>query len=121
MDPMKSYLIGRDLHCDVVIADPTIGRQHCELISDSDTHFILVDRDSMNGTFLWKGEEWSRIKTVRVARGDKVRLGLYETSIEQLMRSLAQSKSSALLESRTGPSVVERNPETGEIISRSKG
>jgi pSer/pThr/pTyr-binding forkhead associated (FHA) protein len=117
---MKSYLIGRDLHCDVVIADPTIGRQHCELISDTDTHFILADRDSMNGTFLWKAGDWCRVTTVRVARDDKIRLGLYETSIEQLVRSFAERKSSDHPVSRTGSSVVERNPETGEIIRRTK-
>jgi predicted component of type VI protein secretion system len=125
---MKSYLIGRSQDCDVVIADPSVGRQHADLITDSDTHFVLIDRNSTNGTFLWEHAAWRRVSSVRVGLDDRVRLGLHETSVASLaiaLRNLASAttvpRESREHQENTGPPILERNPETGEIIDRRKG
>jgi pSer/pThr/pTyr-binding forkhead associated (FHA) protein len=116
---MKPYLIGRKRDCDVVIADPSVSRHHAELIRSSQTEFLLVDCDSKFGTFIQRNGEWSRITTLRVEIDDRVRLGRHESSIRDLVAALREPpKISADSENPPGRTVIERNPETGEIIAR---
>ena len=124
---IKSYLIGRSKDCDIVLTAPTVGRRHAELISDSATDFVLVDRESTNGTFLWDHGKWQRITTMRVGLTDKVKLGDFETTIQKLYSSKSTSEAPAKTSHEDKHSkklprrpVIERNPETGEIISRQK-
>jgi len=44
--------IGKDRHCDVVIPDPIISRQHCALELDSERGAVYAIDCSTNGTFL---------------------------------------------------------------------
>jgi len=50
MSPVMS--IGKDKHCDVVIPDPIISRQHCALELDSERGAVYAIDCSTNGTFL---------------------------------------------------------------------
>ena len=42
--------IGASARCDLVLDDPTVSRVHCEIRQIGD-RYLLVDRDSTNGTF----------------------------------------------------------------------
>jgi predicted component of type VI protein secretion system len=117
---MKSLMIGRGKDCDIVIGEATVGRRHAELISDSATRFVLIDRNSTNGTFVWHKGKWMPVtSSTLVGLDDRVRLGGYETSIGQLVGA-AQSKRAKPPSGDVRSRVIERNPKTGEIIERRK-
>ncbi len=121
---MNSWIIGRGKTCDIIVADPTVGRQHAELVSESKTHFVLIDRDSTNGTFVRRKGAWIRVTTSAVVNhDDRVRLGRHEASIAELMRHAKPRGDSRIKEAPGSPgrSAFERNPKTGEIIERRKG
>ncbi|MDR1594876.1 MAG: CD225/dispanin family protein [Prevotellaceae bacterium] len=49
---MKVVTIGRNPGNNVVINDPLVGRNHCQIIQDDYGKFSLVDNNSTNGTFV---------------------------------------------------------------------
>jgi adenylate cyclase len=71
--------IGRAVHCDVVIQDQLVSREHCLLQIKSEGIF-LEDLNSFNGTFC--NEE--RITRSRLKQGDRIRLGLSEIVLEEI-------------------------------------
>ena len=71
--------IGRTPHCDVVIKDPLVSREHCLLQLKSEGLF-LEDLNSANGTLVNE----QRITRVLLHPGDKIRLGLSEIVLEQI-------------------------------------
>jgi pSer/pThr/pTyr-binding forkhead associated (FHA) protein len=106
---MKVYLVGRAKDCDINVADPTVSRCHAELIVQTDTEFLLVDKQSTSGTFVLRKGEWRPVSTARVGPQDKVRLGAFETTVGDLVETRTK---------RTTPGRLERDPETGEIVDR---
>jgi pSer/pThr/pTyr-binding forkhead associated (FHA) protein len=105
-----------------------VSRHHAEFIVNSANDLVLVDCESKFGTFVRSGSDWRRITTARVKLDDQIRLGEYQTSIKAIMAAVAAqlpaaqappspppAKPSAPPERRT---IVERDPETGEIITR---
>ena len=60
--------IGRAAHCEVVISDPLVSREHC-LLNLKKEGTLLEDLNSANGTFL----NDQRITQVTVKPGDKIR------------------------------------------------
>lgn len=62
--------IGRDSSSSVQLQDPTVSSHHCRIERDHDS-FILVDRDSTNGTFI-NGKSVSR---ARLKHGDEILVG----------------------------------------------
>ena len=68
---MKVVKIGRT-HGDVIVPDGTVSSSHCQIIQYDDGKFILIDTNSLNGTYvngvLRRGE-------VTLNRGDIIRIG----------------------------------------------
>jgi adenylate cyclase len=71
--------IGRTAHCEVVINDPLVSREHCRLQLKPEGLF-LEDLNSVNGTLVNE----QRITWVLLHPGDKIRLGLSEITLEQI-------------------------------------
>jgi adenylate cyclase len=71
--------IGRAVHCDVVIHDQLVSREHCILQLKSEGPF-LEDLNSFNGTFVNE----QRITRMRLNPGDKIRLGFSEIVLEEV-------------------------------------
>jgi adenylate cyclase len=69
--------IGRAVHCDVVLHDQLVSREHCLLQLKSEGPF-LEDLNSFNGTFLNE----QRITRTALKPGDKIRLGFSELVLE---------------------------------------
>ncbi len=69
--------IGRTNHCEVVINDQLVSREHCQLQLKSEGLF-LEDLNSVNGTLVNN----QRITRVLLHPGDKIRLGLSDILLE---------------------------------------
>ena len=129
---MKAFLVGRSKECDVVIVDPTVSRRHAEFVVKSESAFELVDCDSKFGTFVRRGETWQPVLREPVRIDDRIRLGQHETTIRTIMsvvvdrlRASAAAAAAPLDPPPQPPSpaaprkvVIERDPETGEIVTR---
>jgi pSer/pThr/pTyr-binding forkhead associated (FHA) protein len=104
---MKTYIVGRSNKSDIHItnADNTVSSFHLELIEDTDGKYYVIDRKSTNGTFQGK----QKIQQRYVEFDEPLFLGSYKTTIRKLLNMRTQTPQN---------DKVERNPETGEIISR---
>jgi class 3 adenylate cyclase len=71
--------IGRTPHCDLVINDPLVSREHC-LLQVKTGELILEDLNSANGTLV----NDQRITRIVLKHGDRIRLGLSEMVLEAL-------------------------------------
>jgi hypothetical protein len=69
---MKVITVGRNPGNNVVINDPLVGRNHCQIIQDDYGNFSLVDNNSTNGTFV-NGQR--RQGQVRLNPSDIIRIG----------------------------------------------
>ena len=79
--------IGRDGSDDIVLADASVSRSHADLIECSGGRFYLVDRNSTNGSWRRENGALTRFAKAFVDRHEPIRLGGYETSIADLLRS----------------------------------
>jgi len=71
LDPLSEHtIIGRDPWCDLVMADPRVSRQHCEIIVDRESVRVR-DLGSSNGTLL--GD--TQVVEAYVQPNDIVRIG----------------------------------------------
>ena len=71
--------IGRATHCEVVVNDPLVSREHC-LLQIKPEGVILEDLSSANGTLV----NDTRITRTALQPGDKIRLGLSELVLESV-------------------------------------
>ncbi len=63
-------LIGRETAASLCIADPSVSRRHSQ-IEKEDEQFVIVDLESLNGTFI----NDVPVKRRPLAHGDRVRIG----------------------------------------------
>jgi ABC-type multidrug transport system ATPase subunit/ABC-type multidrug transport system permease subunit len=67
----RSWIIGSDPACDLVVASPVVSGRHCRLVEQPEG-FLIEDLGSTNGVFV-AGQRI--LGSARVARGDRVTLG----------------------------------------------
>ena len=135
---MRTYIIGRSPHADIVLADPSVARRHAELLRSDDGRLFLTDCASDNGSWILDASstgfgQWQPIRQGFVEPRDTLRLGEYRCTPSHLLELTGSdpqhsSDSSAdggkdLLGPRNdSPAMphgaVERDPYTGEIIRR---
>ncbi len=65
--------IGRREECDLVLAHPTVSKEHAEIVREGDTYTVR-DLDSYNGTYV--NGNWQKEASLRP--GDRIRLGRFE-------------------------------------------
>jgi|GEM_PF-2050110 len=68
----RSWLIGSDVACDLVVDHQAVSARHCRLTALGDGSYLLEDLNSTNGTFI-DGERLSAPRPVN--RGQRVTLG----------------------------------------------
>ena len=66
------YEIGRSDECNLVIADGSVSRHHCEIYYHDSGTFILSDLQTSNGTYV-NGQRI--IKSVELHNEDEIRIG----------------------------------------------
>ena len=132
METIKTWLIGRNPECDIVLADATISRRHAELVEGLDGRFYLTDRESAAGTWTHNGADWVKLRQAFVTPDEPLMLGRYSTTANALLKLLAQQKgggagrnagkgagaAAAGLERAIPAGGVMRNPRTGEIVGK---
>lgn len=67
----KKVVIGRDMDCDVKLADEGLSRTHLMIQSKGPRNFLMVDLNSTNGTYLNK----VRVKSATLQEGDTIQAG----------------------------------------------
>ena len=85
----QTIRIGRGQGCDLVLTHSSVSRRHAELILDSDGSIAIRDLESTGGTFVLRGKKEIPVTRMELDRTDRLRLGDYEISVEDLL-SLAQ-------------------------------
>lgn len=127
MADIRTWLIGRNPECDIVLADATISRRHAELVEAADGRFFLTDRESAAGTWTWRNGEWVRLRQGFVVADEKLLLGRYATTVRALMKLAAKRSAGGAAAAATTPAAAEpdlpaggvmRNPRTGEIVRK---
>ena len=132
---MKAWTVGRSKEADIVLTDSSVSRTHAELVETDEGRFYLTDCGSSFGTFLKHGDaDWQPVRQVYVEPTDRLRLGEYEMTVEELIalapRDAADPQPAPqqviVIDKATEPSEgselphgpVERDPLTGRIIKR---
>lgn len=81
-----TYVIGRSTAADIKLSDPTVSRLHAELVHSGDGTWYLTDRRSSGGTYRMDAGSWNEIVQDFVRSGDRLRLGGYECTLDDLLR-----------------------------------
>lgn len=81
-----TYLVGRSEEADIVLGDPTVSRLHAELVRAGDGAWYLTDRCSTGGTHLFDAGRWVPIAQEFVRPGDRLRLGDFACTLDDLLR-----------------------------------
>lgn len=74
--------------------EDTVGRIHAELSILPDGRLYLLDKESVNGTFLFNNGEWEKINSSYVTQDSRVKFGEYETIVSEIMDSQSRNESS---------------------------
>lgn len=83
----RILVVGRAEACEVVVAHPSVSREHAELRLRSDGSILLVDLDSLNGTFVLEDCGPRKIESEVVSQRALLRLGNIEVSVAELLDS----------------------------------
>ena len=81
--------VGRDLQCDVVLADASVSRVHAELVLFDDGRLFVRDRGSQNGTVVVRDGARQQLGAQFVEAGDSVLFGDLDLSFETLREMAA--------------------------------
>lgn len=76
--PGKTYTLGREAACDVILPHPKCSRIHAIIRVQENGRMFLEDNDSVNGTFL-NGQKILRPSVL--ADSDKITIGIFEFSL----------------------------------------
>lgn len=129
--PRRCLLVGRGRDMDVTLPHTSVSRVHAELLlphqhepdGSGRSGYIVKDCGSSNGTFVLRGNRWAPISEVLVRAHDRLRLGDYETSAEDLaaMAGWPEEDSDDCHREGGAYSVladvgVRRDPRSGELM-----
>lgn len=119
---MTTYFIGRNPEGGrnrIVVSDLTVSARHCTLSPGEGGVWEIFDNKSTNGTFVREKGTWREISKAKLRAEDEVRLGAYITTVAELIR-LAQPVTDAAAPPGISKSRLERDPETGEIVTKTE-
>ena len=109
-----TYLIGRSGEADIVLEDMSVSRLHAELVAGRDGTWYLTDRASSGGTCRLDAEGWAPIRQEYVHPGDRLRLGRFECTLDDLLRGLSTGSAAALEPVASRPATTPEPPPQGD-------
>ncbi len=83
---MTRYRIGRADTNDIVLADPTVSREHAEIVQTGEGRFQVKDLGSTYGVSVMQGTEWQKVSEAELDAESPLRIGDYETTVAALLR-----------------------------------
>lgn len=130
MSRLRTYIVGRERGCDVWLDDASVSRHHAEVVRLSGGRLYVTDRATTNGTFVFDGNDWRRIRQAFLKAGGRVRFGDVEMSAGRLDDSCPRAEARAVDGDQKAGAVptkegspdpnkgLVRNPMTGEILEQ---
>ena len=130
MSRLRTYIVGRERGCDVWLDDASVSRHHAEVVRVSGGRLYVTDRATTNGTCVFDGHDWRRIRQAFLKPGGRVRFGDVEMSAGRLDDSCPRADARAVegnqnagavrnKEGSPGPNrSLVRDPTTGEIVEQ---
>ena len=128
---VKTFVVGRDVGCDVRLDDASVSRRHAEVVLVSGGRLYVTDRATTNGTFVLDGTDWRAVRQSFVEPAGRIRFGDVEISASRLAALLARGDSRrsggsgdprpAAPSDKDGLDPARglvRDPGTGEILER---
>lgn len=85
---LRTFVLGRDKACDVVLADETVSRKHAELTFLEDGQMFLTDRRSKFGTEIAGPARKKKVNQEFVTLAEVVRFGEMEVPVADLVESI---------------------------------
>ena len=86
----ERFIVGRDRLADIPVADESVSQRHAEVTLLPGGRLLIVDCQSLNGTFLIRDGEARRIEQETLVSTDEVRLGTAVLSVADLYHSVMQ-------------------------------
>ena len=132
MSRLRTYIVGRDRGCDVRLDDASVSRHHAEVVRLSGGRLYVTDRATTNGTFVFDGHDWRRIRQAFLKPGGRVRFGDVEMSAGRLDDSCPRADARAVDGDQKAGAVptkedspdpnkgLVRDPTTGEILEQER-
>lgn len=120
-----TYSIGRASTADIQTPEEqrTVSSLHAEVTLATDGRYYLTDRNSTNGTQVFRQNHWQSLRQDFVGKDEKLRLGAYETTLGRLLGhridSFSVPEPTPPREELPPPGPAprpRRNPATGEVI-----
>ena len=131
MRRVRTFVVGRDVGCDVRLDDTSVSRRHAEVLLVSGGRLYVTDRATTNGTFVLDGTDWRAVRQSYVKPDGRIRFGDVEMSTGRLMALLPRDdshRSPGDGDARPTPPPdtneldpakgLVRDPETGELLER---
>ena len=75
MSRIRTWIVGREPGCDVVLDDASVSRRHAEVVRLPDGRLHVTDRATTNGTFILRGGDWEAVRQTFLKPADQVRFG----------------------------------------------
>ncbi len=116
---MRRYTIGRHESNNIVIANPTVSRQHAELTELGGGAYRLGDLKSTSGTHAFVDGQWVEAAGVEVRPETKVGIGEHETTVRELLKLAGVvDPTEAMTQVPAMPRPLSPAPETAEAPPR---
>ena len=82
---MAKIRIGRRSRNEIVIKDDSVSRSHAEIEGIGGGRYRLTDVGSSSGTFVKKGDKWTKITSTEVGPDAVIRFGEAEVNISDIV------------------------------------
>ena len=89
MNEKRTFTIGRNPACHIVLADDRVSKKHAEITFLEGGKIQLTDANTVNGTYILKGEEFKKLtKPTFISPTDTVMFGPCEMTVKDLLENL---------------------------------
>lgn len=129
MSRIRTWIVGREPGCDVVLRDDSVSRRHAEVVRLPDGRLHVTDRATTNGTFILRGGDWEAVRQTFLEPADQVRFGDCRLTADRLGALCPRddrppggsSPPGAEEETLDDSKELVVDPETGEVREREPG
>ena len=103
----RTYLVGRansSIPCDIYVSaqESSVSRKHMELTVTEDGRYYVVHIHPRNTTKVFRDGQWISLTQDFVDLNAPLRLGSFETSVNQLLGTVLSNEGSAPEKSQSG-------------------